>query len=126
MQKKSSSRSIVPARGGIFKDIVGRTKLILRLMGDRRVNPWVKLIPIATLLYWISPVDVIMGIPGINALDDIAVIGFGSYLFIEMCPRDVVREHTEDLDSNNEIVDDASQDEDDIVDGEATDVSDRK
>ncbi len=126
MQKKSSSRSIVPARPGVFKDLVIRAKLILRLMGDRRVNPWVKLIPIATLIYWLSPVDLIMGIPGIDALDDIAVIGFGSYMFIELCPPDVVREHTEDLTSNNEIVDNATQDEDEIVDGEATDISDRR
>ncbi len=125
MQKKSSSRSIVPTQGGVFRDLVIRTKLILRLMGDRRVNPWVKLIPIATLLYWLSPVDLIMGIPGIDALDDIAVIGLGTYMFVELCPRDVVREHTEDLTSNNEIVDDAV-DDDDIVDGEATDISDRK
>ena len=126
MQKKSSSsRSIVPARGGFLKDMVLRVKLIVRLMGDPRVSPWVKLIPIGTLIYWISPVDIIMGIPGIDALDDIAVIGFGTYMFFELCPPEVVREHTEKLTSNNEIIDSASE-QDDIVDGEATDVSNEK
>ena len=128
MQKKpSSSRSIIPAQGNFIKDIVLRAKLILYLMGDRRVSPWVKLIPIGTLIYWLSPVDLIMGIPGIDALDDLAVIGLGTYMFIELCPPDVVRELSQKLISNNEIIDKAKQQDDgDIIDGEATDVTNQK
>jgi uncharacterized membrane protein YkvA (DUF1232 family) len=125
MQKRPS-RDIVPARGGVFKEVVMRIKLILRLMGDRRVSPLVKLIPIGTLAYWLWPIDLIAGIPGLSALDDIAVLGLGTYMFIELCPPEVVREHTKQLMSNNEIVDEAQDSEDQIVDGEATDVSDRK
>ncbi len=123
MQKKSSSRSIVPASGGLFKDIALRTKLILRLMGDRRVSFLAKLIPVGALAYWIWPMDAIAGIPGLSAIDDIAVLGFGMYMFIEMCPADVVREHREDLSSNNDLAD---EDDGDVIDGEATDVSDTK
>jgi len=125
MQKRSS-RDIVPAKGGVFKDIVLRVKLILRLMGDGRVNPFVKLIPIGAVIYWLWPLDVIAGIPGLSALDDIAVLGVGTYMFIELCPPEVVREHTKQLMSNNEIVDEAQQAEDEIIDGEATDISNRK
>jgi len=90
-------------------------------MGDRRVSPWVKLIPIGALAYWLSPVDLIMGIPGVDAIDDITVLYFGSTLFVELCPPQVVQEHVKALAENME----AGDPQDEIVDVEATDVSDK-
>ncbi len=118
-------RSIIPVQGGILQEMTLRTKLILRLIGDRRVSPWVKLIPIAGLVYWVSPVDLIMGIPGLAAVDDVAILWFAQYMFIEMCPPEVVREITSGLTSNNTIVDEVKAQADDVVDGEATDVTDK-
>jgi uncharacterized membrane protein YkvA (DUF1232 family) len=122
---KKSSQSIIPSQGGVFKELTLRAKLIFRLIGDKRVSPWVKLIPIAGLIYWVSPVDLIMGIPGIDAVDDVAVLWFAQYMFIELCPPDVVRELSKQLSSNNTMVDEANQDDGDVVDGEATDVTDK-
>jgi len=122
---KRSSGSITPSQGGVFKETILRVKLIFRLIGDRRVSPWVKLIPIAGLVYWISPVDLIMGIPGIDAIDDVAVLWFAQYMFIELCPPDVVRELSKQLSSNNTIVDEVNLGDEEIVDGEATDVTDK-
>jgi uncharacterized membrane protein YkvA (DUF1232 family) len=123
---KKSSQSIIPSKGGVLQELTLRAKLIFRLIGDRRVSPWVKLIPIAGLIYWISPVDLIMGIPGVDAVDDVAVLWFAQYMFIELCPPDVVRELSKQLSSNNTIVDEVKQEEDgEIVDGEATDVTDK-
>lgn len=84
---------------GFFQDLVLRFKLILRLIGDRRVNFFVKLLPIAAAIYVISPVDLIPGavLPFIGALDDAAVIWLGTTLFMELCPNDVVQEHTNAL-----------------------------
>ena len=122
---KNSSKNIIPSRGGVLQEITLRAKLIFRLMGDQRVSPWVKLIPIAGLIYWISPVDLIWGIPGVDAVDDVAVLWFSQYMFIELCPPEVVRELTNQLSSNNSFVDNAHQAEDEVVDGEATDVTDK-
>jgi uncharacterized membrane protein YkvA (DUF1232 family) len=123
---KKPSRSIIPSQGGALKDLTLRAKLIFRLIGDKRVSPWVKLIPIAGLIYWLSPVDLIMGIPGIDAIDDVAILWFAQYMFIELCPPDVVRELSKQLSSNNTAVDEANQEDDgEIVDGEATDVTDK-
>ena len=122
---KRSSGSITPSQGGVFKETILRVKLIFRLIGDRRVSPWVKLIPIAGLIYWISPVDLIMGIPGVDAIDDVAVLWFAQYMFIELCPPDVVRELTKQLSSNNTMVDEVNHGDDEVVDGEATDVTDK-
>jgi len=108
---------MVSPQRGITRDFVNRLKLIAKLMGDSRVNPWVKLIPVGALVYLISPVDIIMGIPGFAALDDAAVLWIGSTLFVELCPDDVVQEHRRALESN-------LTDTDEVVDVEPTDVND--
>ena len=84
---------------GFFQDLVLRLKLILRLMGDRRINFLLKLLPIAAAIYVVSPVDLIPGLvlPVIGALDDAAVIWLGSTLFVTLCPDDIVQEHTNAL-----------------------------
>ena len=117
MATDKKTRTItVPRQRGVIRDFVSNMKLILKLMGDKRVSPWVKLIPIGTLAYWISPVDILMGIPGIAALDDAAVLWVVSTLFIELCPPEVVQEYKKLLDSN-------LQDTEEIVDAESTDIN---
>jgi uncharacterized membrane protein YkvA (DUF1232 family) len=84
---------------GFYQELILRLKLILRLMGDRRVNPFLKLLPIAAAIYVLSPVDLIPGavLPVIGALDDAFVVWLGTTLFVEFCPDDIVREHTQAL-----------------------------
>ena len=80
---------------GFFQDLVMRIKLVLRLMSDRRVNFFLKLLPIASLVYLVSPVDLAPGLalPIIGALDDAAVLWIGLSLFMSLCPDEVVQEH---------------------------------
>jgi hypothetical protein len=89
------SRQITPsgAGNGVFHDIALRVKLILRLMGDRRVNPLLKLLPLGTLAYLFFP-DLVVG-----PLDDAAVLWLGTYLFVELCPAEIVQEHMRALTS---------------------------
>ena len=121
MKEKKPSKLTVSQQGGMMRNLMNRAKLILRLMADSRVSPWVKLIPIGALVYWVSPIDLIMGIPGLDAIDDITVLWFGSTLFVELCPPLVVKEHTNALAGNM----DATDVQDEILDVEATDVSDK-
>jgi hypothetical protein len=90
---KPPSDSLVPRGTGVFEGIGYRIKLILRLMKDPRVNPLVKLLPIGALVYLFAP-DLVPG-----PLDDAAVIWLGSYLFVELCPPEVVQEHMRALTS---------------------------
>jgi len=115
--KKPTSITVSP-QSGMIHNMVVRAKLILRLMGDSRVSFLAKAIPIGTLIYVISPIDLIMGIPGLDAIDDVAVVGLGYYFFIEMCPPAVVQEHLKALEneSNPKVTDD------DVIDAEATDI----
>jgi uncharacterized membrane protein YkvA (DUF1232 family) len=119
MSDKKSRKIVVPASRGMTREFVDRLKLILKLMGDSRVSPWVKLIPLGAIAYLVSPIDIIMGIPGVAALDDAAILWIGSNLFVELCPPEVVQEHRQNLESNLE---DSSGD---IVDADATDVNDK-
>jgi uncharacterized membrane protein YkvA (DUF1232 family) len=90
---------IVPPQGGMLRNVILRIRLILRLLGDSRVSPWLKIIPILGLLYLVSPLDLIpdIALPVIGELDDAAVLWLTNYLFVELCPPAIVQEHTEAL-----------------------------
>jgi uncharacterized membrane protein YkvA (DUF1232 family) len=113
---------------GFFPDLILRLKLILRLIGDRRVNFFIKLLPIGALIYLVSPIDLIPGavLPVIGALDDAAVLWLGATLFVALCPDDVVQEH---MDALQKVVssswrDAPTQEDDEVVEAETREVSD--
>lgn len=79
---------IIRAPGGSPIGEVARfLKLVWRLLNDPRVHPLLKLIPLGGAVYFFYPFDV----PG--PIDDAGVIGMSLYLFVELCPQDVVEEH---------------------------------
>ncbi len=114
---------MIPPQGGIIRDFVLRVKLIVRLIGDKRVNPWLKIIPVAGLVYLISPLDIIPDImlPVIGELDDAAVLWLTNYLFIELCPPEIVQEHVKALNANTSRAED-----DDIVEAESVEIKDKR
>lgn len=118
-EKKESSALLVPRQGGMLKDLLLRIKLVLRLMADKRVNFFLKLLPIGALAYLISPVDLAPGValPVIGALDDAAVLWLGTTLFVELCPPEVIREHVRLLSSNLDIIE--HEGEEDVIDADA-------
>lgn len=120
MANKKRDDLVISSGGGVMRDLILRFKLIVRLMGDKRVNPFIKLLPMASLAYLVFPFDLISVVPGVSALDDLAIISLGAYMFIEFCPPDVVQEHMQNLTSNMDTV--ANHDE--IVDAEAIDLDD--
>jgi hypothetical protein len=81
-----TSRSLVP-KTNVFQEAATRIKLIVRLMGDRRVSPLVKLLPVGALAYWLIP-DIAPG-----PIDDALLLWLGAYLFVELCPPEIVKEH---------------------------------
>jgi uncharacterized membrane protein YkvA (DUF1232 family) len=111
----------VPSQGGAIRDLILRIKLILRLLGDGRVSFWLKIIPVAGLVYLISPLDLIpdIALPVIGELDDVAVLWITNHFFVELCPPEVVKEHLRALTSSG-------TNEDDIVDAESVEIKDRR
>ena len=120
----NDDRKIVSSKGGVFNEFTNYFKLVVRLMGDRRVNPLLKLLPVGTLVYFVVP-DIVPG-----PIDDAVIVWLGTYMFVELCPPDVVQEHSEALDrvvpgewhdSQDSIVEEENKEvdeEDRIVDAE--------
>jgi hypothetical protein len=86
-QKNRTELSTEVADRETYKGLSLTARLILRLMTDKRVNFLLKLLPLSTLVYllWPDPVPFIV--------DDALIIGLGTYVFIELCPSEVVEEH---------------------------------
>lgn len=105
--------NIVPSKGGVFSDLTLRIKLILRLLGDSRVNPLIKLLPIGSVIYFFIP-DLAPG-----PIDDAAILWLGAYLFVELCPPHIVEEHMKTL---QQVIPgewrDPLEKEDDVIDAE--------
>ena len=124
--RDASNRTITPRSGGFFQDLTDRFRLISRLMMDSRVNPFLKALPVGTLVYAIWPVDV----PG--PFDDVFIIWLGTTLFVQLCPPDVVEEHVRALEAKDKGVQwkdfQSSAGGGDVVDGEyyETDPNSRK
>jgi uncharacterized membrane protein YkvA (DUF1232 family) len=90
-----------PARTASWlAEMLKQGRLILRLLGDRRVPIWPKLIIPATIAYIVWPIDLLMDpMLGLGQLDDVAVLLIGLKLFVELCPTEIVRQHLEQLSS---------------------------
>ena len=73
-------------------------RLWWRLFTNNQVPIWVKIIPILSLIYWLSPFDfAIIPFIGLTPLDDLAAIYFGFKLFVELCPTDLVNQIQDEL-----------------------------
>jgi uncharacterized membrane protein YkvA (DUF1232 family) len=114
MSNKQKDSMINSKGGGVFGDISNHFKLVFRLLRDRRVNPILKLIPIGSLIYLVIP-DLIIG-----PIDDAAILGFGLFIFVELCPKHVVEEHRAALAGEipGQWKDSQQIDEEEIVDAE--------
>lgn len=114
---------MIPPQGGMIRDFVLRIKLILRLIGDRRVSFWLKIIPVAGLMYLVSPLDIVpdIALPVLGELDDAAILWLTNYLFIELCPPEIVQEHVKALSANT-----GKREDDDVVDADSVEIRDRK
>ena len=129
MTNNQQAKKLIPTpNNGLFQNFVRYLKLMGLLMKDRRVNIFVKILPVAALVYLVSPLDFISGItfPVIGALDDAAIIWIGTSLFIGLCPEEVVEEHKRTLDKviTGSWSEPAGTD-DEIVDVESRDVTDQ-
>ncbi|GAB4498190.1 MAG: hypothetical protein OHK003_09420 [Anaerolineales bacterium] len=120
MTEKKSSDIIVPQQGGVVRNLVNQLKLIFRLLGDKRVSFLAKLVPMGAFAYLLMPADLAPNVvlPVIGMVDDAAILWLGTYIFTELCPPEVVEEHMKALAGNMK----PSDANDDVVDGEATEV----
>jgi len=73
-------------------------RLALRLLRDSRVPTTAKLLFGGTVLYLLSPIDVVPDwFPIVGQADDLLVLLAGLNLFLKACPKWLVAEHEEAL-----------------------------
>lgn len=83
---------------GILASIFQDGRLAWRLVRDPRISDWLKLVPFLSLLYLVSPIDLIPDpILGLGQLDDLGIILLAIKLFLTLCPPELVNEHLEHL-----------------------------
>lgn len=88
------------SQGNILQQTLLQLRLIWRLFRDPRILWALKLIPIGGVLYLLFPFDLIVDVaPVLGQLDDAGIILGSLWLFVEMCPPDIVKEHMDDLTS---------------------------
>ena len=87
-EKDNRKVSKIQDNPGLFNGMSRTLRLVLRLLVDSRVNFFLKLLPIGSLIYLFSPLDA-----AIPFIDDAVIVGLGTYAFIELCPPEVVEEH---------------------------------
>ena len=95
MAKRSSSGTATQPKAGVLTEILRNAQLAWHLLIDRRVGLLLKLIiPGLMLGYLIFPVDLLPDfIPVLGQLDDLAILALGIKIFIELSPKDIVRDY---------------------------------
>lgn len=79
---------------GFWREIWEQVRLVWLLLRDNEVPIYLKLLPLAAVIYTISPVDLIPDLAlGLGQLDDLTALLVGAKMFIEMSPQDVVNRH---------------------------------
>jgi uncharacterized membrane protein YkvA (DUF1232 family) len=88
-----SSHSSVPDRrdAGFWREFWHQVRLVWYLFRDPEVPTYLKLLPVAAVLYTLMPFDLIPDmIVGLGQLDDLTILLLGGKVFIEMSPPEVV------------------------------------
>lgn len=84
---------------GFWLKFFNSFRIAWRLMWDGRVPMGAKLIPIFTILYILSPIDIIPDfIVGLGQLDDLALFLLGVQLFIAVSPKEIVERIRAEID----------------------------
>ena len=96
---KSSQSSEIQETAGFLGGLIKQGRLAWRLLNDGRVPGWVKMVPFAAILYFLSPIDLIpdWAFPGLGEIDDIVVLLLALKMFVDLSPDGIVREHLENL-----------------------------
>ncbi|MBI3943906.1 MAG: DUF1232 domain-containing protein [Chloroflexi bacterium] len=103
---------------GILASIIQDGRLAWRLIRDQRVSDWLKLVPFLSLLYLVSPIDLVPDpILGLGQLDDLGIILLAIKLFLTLCPPELVNEHLEQLRGYAKTSSQAEKGDDEYLDG---------
>ncbi|MFW5942386.1 MAG: YkvA family protein, partial [Chloroflexota bacterium] len=91
---------------GFWKEIWQQIRLVFSLMRDPEVPAYLKLLPLAAILYVLFPLDFAPDFyPVLGQLDDLTALLVGAKVFIEMAPPHVVARHLDKMQAVYEEID---------------------
>ena len=113
-----SKRAGVPANPtkqiSFLTGLLKQLRLVWLLFRDSRVSLWTKSILFVSLVYLISPIDLVPLLPGVGQLDDLGVILLGMTLFVKLCPTELVEYYLYQLEYGPDTR--SRQDDDETID----------
>ena len=90
--------------------LISSIRLIWKLLTDSRVPFWIRIALPLSLIYVISPIDILPDfIPIMGRVDDIIAIVAGIMILLKLVPKKVVNQHKKD---NQTIIDGEYREED--------------
>ena len=94
MPAEQADHDVAVRDGGFWREAWLQVRLVGRLLTDRQVPFYLKLIPIAAVGYLFVPLDLLPdAIIGLGQLDDLGLLLMGARVFIDLAPADVVARH---------------------------------
>ena len=82
------------ARPGLFRTLLSKVRLAIRLIREPRVPLLTKGLPLLATLYLISPLDFVPDvIPLLGQFDDLGIVLVGLGVFLRVCPAPAVAFH---------------------------------
>jgi len=114
---KRSRKSIFtdPSKNiSVLTNLFKQLKLVWLLFRDNRVSLLAKLVLPLSLLYLVSPIDILPDvIVGLGQLDDLSVLLLGMALFVRLCPPGLVDQYRNQLEYGDQ---EGYDDKDETVD----------
>ena len=113
-----NSNKNVQGQLGMLKGLLDHGRLVWRLLQDKDVPIYLKVLPLGALIYLVSPLDFVPDvIPVLGQLDDLAAVLVGIETFIKLCPQDVVAKHRAELNGDMPYTT-AGKSDKDTIDGQ--------
>jgi len=109
----ASQKPVPSNKGTAFTfELIKQFRFVWLLFKDGRVPFWTKLILPISLLYLISPIDIIPAalFPIVGGLDDFGVILLGMALFVKLAPSHIVQSYQNQLEYGDLYKDDQAVD----------------
>ena len=83
---------------GFWRELWYQARLVIRLFRDPEVPIYLKVLPIATVVYAVFPFDFIPDLAiGLGQLDDLTALLVGAKVFIDLSPPHVVARHMAEM-----------------------------
>jgi uncharacterized membrane protein YkvA (DUF1232 family) len=101
--KMESDLTVTTKDEGFWREMWHQVRLVLHLVRDPKVPLYLKLLPLAAVIYVLIPTDFIPDIfPVVGQLDDLTALIVGGKVFIELAPQKIVAQYLESMHKKRE------------------------